>query len=172
MIYFLQHPETQLIKIGTTRRYNMRLSQLIANHGDLELMGLMSGSFNEEYTLHRQFRKYNVRDVLDGDEWFKPHAELLDFIRKNTSLKCPLDIHNHNSIVKNRIPETIRQLMTDYEIKTNKEMAARLEIDPGALSRMLRMEPGDLVSIHILGKLLSEFGLTPNDVLLIADEVE
>lgn len=68
--------------------------------------------------------------------------------------------------MKNNIPEIITGLMKEHGIETQKEMAERLEIDPGALSRMLRMSPSDLVSVHILGKLLSEFGLTPNDVLL------
>jgi hypothetical protein len=42
MIYFLRHTETGLIKIGKTIGFSVRLSQLMAQHGDLELIGLSS----------------------------------------------------------------------------------------------------------------------------------
>jgi|GEM_PF-4235511 len=41
MIYFLRNPSAGYVKIGTTKNYHARLSTLIAEHGDLELLGLM-----------------------------------------------------------------------------------------------------------------------------------
>ena len=184
MIYFLRHPETGLIKIGKTKDKNMRLSQLQAQYGDLELLGLMAGYTDMERELHMQFSHLNDRDVLGGREWFRPDSELTRFINKETSLNLPLPIFedarfasNHRSAivwkardtngfrVENRVTEVIAEIISKLDI-TQKDMASRLGIDESQLSRMMRMQPSSLVSIDILTALHREFGKTPNDVLM------
>jgi len=85
MIYFLRSPETGLIKIGTTRDYHTRLSHLIMEYGDLELLGLMDGSYEEETALHHQFA-----EVRQGrSEWFEKCPELMAYIADGTHLNLP-----------------------------------------------------------------------------------
>lgn len=68
--------------------------------------------------------------------------------------------------VMNRLPQVLGNLKERDDVQTQKELARRLEMDEGKLSRLLRMQPSDLVSASLLNKLYQEFGLTPNDVLL------
>lgn len=96
MIYFLQHKETGLIKIGVTNKLKRRVSQLNKLYGDLELLGLMEGYEGHEGLVHRDFSDLNVRGQLSGDEWFRPEKRLLDYIKKQSSLNFPLPI-NHRS---------------------------------------------------------------------------
>lgn len=91
MLYFLKHPETGLIKIGTTVSYKSRLSDLIRQYGDLELLGIMTGSYEDEKRLHEQFAHLRSHE-LDGREWFKPEKELLSYINKHTSMNLPLPL--------------------------------------------------------------------------------
>lgn|GEM_PF-6887373 len=72
--------------------------------------------------------------------------------------------------VKNQIPDKLRALMREHQIKTQREMADKLGMDEGAFSRLLRMSPSNLVSIDLLNSLYNEFGVTPNDLLLDSDE--
>lgn len=66
----------------------------------------------------------------------------------------------------NKLSEVLSELKDRDDVKTQKELARRLDIDEAKLSRLLRMQPSDLVSSSLLGRLYTEFGLTPNDVLL------
>jgi AcrR family transcriptional regulator len=74
-IYFLKRPDGD-IKIETTRQVNVQLSQLIDQHGDLILLGMMQGADDEERLLRRQFAQYQRA----GTEFFAPAPELLQFI--------------------------------------------------------------------------------------------
>ncbi len=85
MIYFLKR-EDGAIKVGTTRNFHMRLSQLITEHGDLELMGLMHGGRDMEQWLHKQFADARIHPRR---EWFRPTKELIGFIHEKTSLEVP-----------------------------------------------------------------------------------
>ncbi len=92
MIYFLREPNTGLIKIGKTVHYRTRLSELIDEHGDLELLGLMPGYTDQERELHQQFAHLNIQDELSGREWFKPEPDLMKFIDRYAELTLPLPI--------------------------------------------------------------------------------
>lgn len=85
MICFLRRAD-QDIKIGTTTDFHMRLSQLIAEHGDLELLGLMEGDRHVERELHVRFRETR----RGRTEFFAPSQVLLDFIGENTTVNPPL----------------------------------------------------------------------------------
>lgn len=85
MIYFLRH-ETGLIKIGTTINYKSRLSDLIRQYGDLELLGLMEGSYEKEGELHSMFSHLRNTDTLDGTEWFAHGDDLILYIETNANL--------------------------------------------------------------------------------------
>jgi hypothetical protein len=75
IVYFLQR-EDGCIKIGTTRDYKTRLSNLIRQYGDLVLLGMISGSFGIEEQLHQQFAGCRI----DRTEFFHPASELMEFI--------------------------------------------------------------------------------------------
>lgn len=68
--------------------------------------------------------------------------------------------------MENRIAEVIEETMKNHGIEHDYEMAKRLEIDPAQFSRLKHMKPSNLVNVKILKKLYTEFGVTPNDVLL------
>ena len=67
--------------------------------------------------------------------------------------------------VQNRLPSILGELKTRDDVKTQKALATLLGMDEAKLSRLLRMQPSDLVSVDLLDKLHEKFGLTPNDVL-------
>ncbi len=90
MIYFLRHPETGLMKIGTTTKYQKRLSDLMQKHGDLELLGLMYGNRSDEQQLHQQFSHLNEAGQLSGIEWFRADKELIAYIDKHAQMTLPL----------------------------------------------------------------------------------
>jgi predicted XRE-type DNA-binding protein len=182
MIYFLRHTETGLIKIGKTIGFSVRLSQLMAQHGDLELIGLMPGYTEEERELHEYFHNCNERDILAGREWFKPDTHLVKYINKHSSLTFPLpfgvehvkrivDIPKVERpfVVENRLTQAIEMLMENHSLN-QKQMAERLGINSSVFSIMLRMRPSKLVNVDILDKLYQNFGITPNDVLLHTDK--
>lgn len=87
MIYFLRSPQTGYVKIGLTENYHLRLSQLIAQHGDLELLGLMEGSRDKEKALHKRFATDQVKGK--GREWFRPSAKLSELIEAEAHLNIP-----------------------------------------------------------------------------------
>jgi hypothetical protein len=95
MIYFLRHTETGLIKIGRTVNYSLRLSQLIAQYGDLELVGLMEGYTEQEQYLHGKFCQLKA-NTLGGREWFVPDDELIDYIENMASMNFPLPFHGES----------------------------------------------------------------------------
>ena len=109
MIYFLRRRDA-FIKIGTTENFHLRLSQLIAEHGDLELLGLMNGSYDVEQRLHEQFREHRQGRT----EWFAPCQELLTFIERNSHRvvpeKLPLPAGKMSSRVAVK-PETHRKFL-------------------------------------------------------------
>lgn len=80
MIYFIQADASRRIKIGTTIRLSARLKKLEAEHSArLEVLGVRDGGLVEERVLHDKFSEFHVYD-----EWFRPHDDLLEFIRTET----------------------------------------------------------------------------------------
>src|SRR5262249_23292349 len=67
MIYFVQNPWNQQIKIGYAKNPKKRLAGLRTANPELQLLGQMHGELEDEAALNEQFEKHR----LDG-EWFKP----------------------------------------------------------------------------------------------------
>ncbi len=84
MIYFLQRGNGD-IKIGTTINLNIRQPDLVERYGDLELLGLMKGSYEFEAELHFRFKEHRRGDT----EFFAPCPALLDYIAQNSELNLP-----------------------------------------------------------------------------------
>jgi len=79
MIYFVQSIATQLVKIGTTKCLAQRLNGLrIEAGGDVDVLGVAKGGRPEETSLHEHFQHLHVKG-----EWFRPEAELLEYIKQN-----------------------------------------------------------------------------------------
>lgn len=66
----------------------------------------------------------------------------------------------------NRLTEIIEETMKKHGIDKDYVMAEKLGMDAAQFSRLKRMKPSKLVNVDVLDKLYSEFGITPNDVLL------
>lgn len=86
MIYFMQHQETKLIKIGLTIDLAQRHYVLEGKYGKLYILGVLEGGQMYEWWHHCCFRHANVRGVLEGVEWFEPVHELLWHIHAHTEL--------------------------------------------------------------------------------------
>jgi DNA-binding Xre family transcriptional regulator len=74
--------------------------------------------------------------------------------------------------VENRLREVILEMKEKHGIKTQKELAEKVGMDEGKLSRFLRMQTSELVNTKVLQALLDNFDLTPNDVLLVPEDKE
>jgi hypothetical protein len=98
-VYFAQHVRRGFIKIGTTTNLKMRMGDIICIVRDprevvivyppsgekhVQLLGIMLGGRTRENQLHKRFADHR----LDG-EWFQPHPNILNFIRKWT---VPYDV--------------------------------------------------------------------------------
>jgi hypothetical protein len=86
-IYFLQRQNGD-IKIGTTTDHKTRFIQLVMEHGSLNLLGTMSGSYELEHQLHERFTAQRRK----GSEFFAPANELLEFIRVNSTIPDDIPI--------------------------------------------------------------------------------
>jgi len=124
MIYFLRHPKTGLVKIGTTDKYHRRLSTLMSKYGDLELVALMDGNRTTEAALHVRFGAANRQGVLDGREWFADTPELREFIEVNGHLNIP---ENEDELI--RIP---------VSSETHERLKELARVDGKSLSDFLR----------------------------------
>jgi len=85
VVYFLQRDDGA-IKIGYTSQYKARLSNLIQEHGDLTLLGLLLGSRDTESELHSKFAQYRIGHT----EFFEDHEGLRKYIDQHTNLQLPL----------------------------------------------------------------------------------
>ncbi|RMD65790.1 hypothetical protein D6817_05415 [Candidatus Pacearchaeota archaeon] len=79
MIYFIRGKESGNIKIGYSTTPEKRRSNLqTAHYEELELIGLMRGTREDEARIQQMFSQFNIRG-----EWYRPVEEILDFIVKN-----------------------------------------------------------------------------------------
>ena len=133
MIYFLQHKETGLIKIGVTKDLDARLLTLRVAYGELELLGLIAGFEGEENELHTQFRDLNVRRALRGREWFKPEKKLIEYINKYASMDKPLPIGTRKrySPMPAKAVKTTQIRVSDDTQKLIFMLAAELQMKTG-----------------------------------------
>ncbi len=104
VIYFLQGKLTNKIKIGFTADTNprRRLSCCKTYNPDkLVLLGVMAGTIEDEQALHERFGQHHVQG-----EWFRPHEELLAFIKDNATAWVPSRVRPTGKATK---PETLRR---------------------------------------------------------------
>ena len=87
MIYFVQRENTD-IKIGTTEKIHQRLDQLIAQYGELKVLGLMLGGPTEERRLHSRFYIYRT-EGMKKREWFYAAPAIEQFIAENAKIRLP-----------------------------------------------------------------------------------
>jgi hypothetical protein len=79
VIYFAQSTEGGPVKIGATDDVARRLGQLEAYYGKpLAVLATLPGGADEERAIHRRFDHLR----LGRKEQFRPHAELMAFIRR------------------------------------------------------------------------------------------
>ena len=82
-IYFVKAGDAigGAVKIGWSLYPEGRLLALqTGNHQELEMLGIMRGSVEDERVLHAAFSDLHIRG-----EWFLPGAELMAYVRKNTA---------------------------------------------------------------------------------------
>ena len=92
MIYFIRGKESGNIKIGYSIHPNKRKDYLQTSHyEDLEVIGLLHGSLNDEARIHEMFKEFRIRG-----EWYSPGERLLNFIRENFPLKNSVNRINDN----------------------------------------------------------------------------
>ena len=94
-VYFVQHQETGLIKIGHSIKPTSRIKKLNSAFGKVTLLGLLPGNEETEKKLHANFKyirtrlKSKSKYGTNGDfEWFHPHINLLQFIKKKNRADC------------------------------------------------------------------------------------
>lgn len=76
VVYFIQALETSLIKIGYSGNVQQRLMAINRGApGGVKLIAIMRGDKQLESDLHRYFAHLST-----GYEWFKPDAEIFDYI--------------------------------------------------------------------------------------------
>jgi hypothetical protein len=82
-LYFIQEEDHGPIKIGWTKNSpRVRLEDLqVGNPRPPHIVAMMPGTILDETRLHDRFRHLNIRG-----EWFRPEADLLDFIRLGSAL--------------------------------------------------------------------------------------
>jgi len=77
-IYFLKSLRSGLVKIGYTESFDRRLSQLRnANADQLDVLGVLSGSLEQEHDLHADAEPYR-----DHAEWYSDCEEIRDLIER------------------------------------------------------------------------------------------
>ena len=101
MIYFLRRTNGD-IKTGTTINYQIRVTELIKQHGELELLGLMDGGRELERELHIQFAEYRI----GRSEFFKPNDSLSELIAERATQRLPLPKPRSRRIMASRIAVT------------------------------------------------------------------
>lgn len=73
-VYYVQRADG-MIKVGTSRKAAVRLATIAHEHGQLVLMAIQPGGYEEETAVHRRFR-----DLRAEGEWFRPELPLLQHI--------------------------------------------------------------------------------------------
>ena len=81
MIYFIRGKESGNIKIGYSATPEKRKSNLQTSHyEELEFIGLMGGSLEDEAKIHETLARFNIRG-----EWYRPSSEVLEFVESNAN---------------------------------------------------------------------------------------
>lgn len=109
MIYFLYSATREQVKIGTTKKYKLRHTDLTRRYGDLTLLGWMNGDRKAEQRVHKKLEA----DRVEG-EWFKLSpavVSLIDACTQKTEPPSPPDdamvrVSYRTQILLNVIKET------------------------------------------------------------------
>ncbi|MBE0681707.1 MAG: GIY-YIG nuclease family protein [Anaerolineales bacterium] len=81
MIYFIRGKESGNIKIGFSINPDKRKSNLqTAHYEELEFIGIMNGSLDDEARIKKMFSEFNIRG-----EWYRPVREVMDYVKKNAN---------------------------------------------------------------------------------------
>lgn len=102
MIYFIQAERGGPIKIGTSNNVKSRLMEFqIGNPERLVLLGVRTGSFQEERDLHDELAKFHI-----SGEWYSPSMDLIKLISPFCSIR-PKNIDEdmsyfHNKLINDR----------------------------------------------------------------------
>jgi hypothetical protein len=152
MIYFLSHVKTGLLKIGTTVQFGARLAALRGEYGAMLVVGLMEGGKEVERALHSQFAYLHVYGEIEGQEWFRADASLLDYIQQNASgdfskyevkpRELPIiDVMAVKGNLVNMLPLIVMTWLVDNPTMSITKLAQMAMVSPATLSVMLRSNP-------------------------------
>jgi predicted XRE-type DNA-binding protein len=178
MIYYVRHLETGLIKIGYSAAVLIRLKQLEAYCGAVELLGAHEGNLAKEKAMHQQFAHARSRGVLGGKEWFNPTGDLTDYIKANTQLEMPdrdeklLPIfYPAKSVPPNeekfRFESAVPDLIKAYLNQTGMtcaEFAQACGLDASTVSRLMHSNP-KRIDMKMAEKLRKVIGFEPLQLL-------
>lgn len=92
MIYFLFFPRKGQVKIGTTNNHKQRFWRLRWEHGELELLGVMPGSYEKEAEILERFDEHRVWNGRYAPEWFWFNGDILSFVW-NHAFYAPSEIN-------------------------------------------------------------------------------
>lgn len=123
VIYFVYNQETQLIKIGVTINLTNRLVELRGDYRQIDLLGVMPGSFTEKTALHRRFARQRIRRT----DWFRDSPELRAYIQRHASPR-PLSSGLHEPAIDRPISLSpyVRRMLDLYRAELR---AQGVEID-------------------------------------------
>jgi len=78
MIYFIRGKESGNIKIGFSMNPDKRKAHLqTAHYEELEFIGIMDGTLDDEAKIKERFLKFNIRG-----EWYSPVSDILNFVER------------------------------------------------------------------------------------------
>jgi len=108
-VYFAQRRSGGLIKIGWSTGVHSRMIALRTR-----LLGSMPGRRKEELAVHERFKHLRAKG-----EWFRPDAELLEFIRTKAQQHEPENDGTQSPI---RMSESLKERIREYrqQVKDNR----------------------------------------------------
>ncbi len=138
MIYFFRRKIDGAVKIGVTIDYHKRVRQLTLKHGELELLGLMDGSYKVEQALHKQFAEYRSNE--QEREWFKDVPALREYIQTHACLNIP-----SNAFGQVRVSATTQRMIRQYAGILQRQSGKRITDDDALRDLFERFLP-DIVN--------------------------
>jgi uncharacterized protein YozE (UPF0346 family) len=76
LVYFIHSPQTNMVKIGTTRNLDARLRSIRTSSAtQIEILHTLEGNCKIEKSIHRKYTRHKSHG-----EWFHLDGELLDFL--------------------------------------------------------------------------------------------
>ena len=111
MIYFIRGKESGNIKIGYSADPEQRKSNLqTANYEELEFIGIMDGSIEDEAKIQEMFSTFNIRG-----EWYRSAQEVVAFAKKNAVKSKERIITSFgNGYFRITLPEPMKYSMTFF----------------------------------------------------------